>query len=120
MQVKQTIAGWLHIGRTLVFTGVDSVEIIDRSPLHDTDRLSPEGAYFWQYGWRWLAPDEPCSAWTLPQAIFQSLPPCPHDEVESERREGHGVCPRWPTAEAATQALQAACLAWARAKPASS
>lgn len=110
--MKCPIARWMAEGPTLVATGVDAVEISDRTPDADRDPHSPEGAFFWYYGWRWLS-DLDCSAWTLPESIFRHLPDCPYPLVVAFRAAGRGIAPRWPTPDGAREALSAAAMAWA-------
>ena len=83
-------------------------EITDREPVFADDRITPGGGYGWQYGWRWLAPDEPDSKHTLPEAVFRCLPPCPYPEAEIG-----GAMPRWPTRDEAVAALNAAAASYA-------
>jgi hypothetical protein len=103
---QMTLSSWMSDGPRLVREGVRSVHIADRWPTHVADRVVPEGGYGWQYGWRWQDEASECSRWTLPEEIYNHLPPCPYGATS-------GVMKRWPTIRDAQAALAVAALIWA-------
>jgi hypothetical protein len=113
--IHATIGEWMRTGPQSVADGATAVVITDRSPFPTDDRITPEGAYGWQYGWRWLAEEEdvPCSRWTIPEAVYMHLPPTPYPEVEKTRKKGYGLMIRYPVREEAKAALDGAAFAWA-------
>jgi hypothetical protein len=113
MEVSCTLPDWLESGTSLVGAGVTAVRLVDRHPESFRDRLSPRGAFGWQFGRRWLDPEMPSWRWTVPEEIFMHLPDCPVPEVVAGRVLGAGIRPRWPTADEAHGALSAAAIAWA-------
>lgn len=69
-----------------------------KSPLLVIDRITPEGGYGWQYGWRHLDQTMECWRYTLPEVVFRALPKCPYQTED-------GITPRWPTEQEAINAL---------------
>jgi hypothetical protein len=121
---------WIEEGPQWFKPGGDTaplrVEIIDKTPM--TLRVSAEDglelgwrkrrrgerlatAYAWQHGWRWCDPSMKCSAHTIPEEVFQLLPPCPYPAVNRDSK-----LLRWPTAEEAVLALNQAAWTWAATK----
>lgn len=94
-------------------SGVIFPIITDRHPTVIKDRVTPNGAYGWRFGWRWLGdlttedsiPDFRC---TIPEKIFRLLPKHPYFRLTGNC----GIAPRWDTEREAIAALHMACTIW--------
>ncbi len=111
---EYTIAEWMRVGPQIVAAGPYksdgsrvTVNITNRHPCYFDDALSPDGAWGWQYGYRWLDPSLECSSWTLPRDVFLRLPQCPCETWTV------GTMPRWNTEAEAISAMNTAAYEWA-------
>jgi hypothetical protein len=108
IRITTTIEEWMTDGPMLVAEGAATVQISDREPFHCVDPITPDGAWGWMYGWRWLSEFPEESRHTLPQKVYLRLPACPFKIVHP------GTAPRWATKDEAMSVMNQAAFDWAK------